>query len=594
MSRLMHKTAVVLLLVVGVQLWLLVGRGQYGAAPPLTIFLAGVVIASLPPVYRRVSAWLDRARDVTPRTRMLVALGVFLLATPLLYWTAVYQQRELFPKMHDEYMHLLQVQMLARGRLWMPPHEVADSFESFHIFVKPVYASIYFPGASLMHVPATWLSLPYAAMPCVIAGACASMLYRVAAELLDTVYGLLAALMLVALSQFRYVSMIVVSHSAMLLLGLAMMWAWLRWRRTPSVRWAAAIGFFAGWSAITRPVDAICYAVPVGGAIMWTMFRQRWPWRRIATTGAAVIAAATPFLALQIVFNVGVTGRWNETPYRRYADLFTPGMTFGFHQADANAQPHTTLPQRLAYYHDYTLTATKTHRPELLWRTWTRERFPLLATRALPSELLLVLIPPALLGLRRGVPGRGVLLSTLLLFVGLYAFFAYLLLHYVVPFTPAITVAVLLGAQVVADSFPRARAWLVTVLTTIIVMLSLRGLPQFNRVVADDTLVFPTLRFDQRLPWMIQTPALVLYRFNPATDDPDEEPVYNVEVAWPDDATIVRAHDLSPEQNARLLRYYADRQPDRHVYVVERARVTDADYRPRYLGRTGEIAAGPQ
>src|SRR5688572_10342404 len=285
MTPVMHKTAVVLLLVVGVQLWLLIGRGQYGAAPRALVFLTVVAVASLPPVFRRVSAWLDSVRRVTPRRRMLVAVGVFVVTTALLYATARYQRRELFPKMHDEYMHLLQVQMLAHGKLWMPPHEAADSFESFHIFVKPVYASIYFPGTSLLHVPVAWLDLPYAAMPCLIAGACAAMTYRVIAELLDdNLAGLLAALMLLSLAQFRYVSMIVVSHPAMLLLGLALVWAWLRWRRTPTLWWAAAIGAIAGWAAITRPVDAICYAIPVGVAMIVIMLRQRWPWRRIATT----------------------------------------------------------------------------------------------------------------------------------------------------------------------------------------------------------------------------------------------------------------------------------------------------------------------
>ena len=154
-----------------------------------------------------------------------------------MYWTAIYQHRELFPKMHDERMHLLQVQMLARGRLWMPPHAVADSFESFHIFVKPVYASIYFPGASLLHVPAAWLALPYAVLAAASSrAACAAMMYRVVAELLDDVAGLLAALMLCSLTQFRYVSTIVVSHPAMLLLGLSMIWAWLRWRRASTAR----------------------------------------------------------------------------------------------------------------------------------------------------------------------------------------------------------------------------------------------------------------------------------------------------------------------------------------------------------------------
>ena len=122
MTPIMHKTAVVLLLVVGVQLWLLIGRGQYGSAPRPAIFFAIIAVTSLPPVYRRISRGLDRIRDVTPRRRMLIGVAIFVIATPLLYSTAVYQHRELFPKMHDEYMHLLQMQLLARGRLWMPPH----------------------------------------------------------------------------------------------------------------------------------------------------------------------------------------------------------------------------------------------------------------------------------------------------------------------------------------------------------------------------------------------------------------------------------------------------------------------------------------
>ena len=63
MTPVMHKTAVVLLLVVGVQLWLLIGRGQYGSAPRPMIFLAAVAIASLPPIYRRVARSLDRVRE---------------------------------------------------------------------------------------------------------------------------------------------------------------------------------------------------------------------------------------------------------------------------------------------------------------------------------------------------------------------------------------------------------------------------------------------------------------------------------------------------------------------------------------------------
>jgi 4-amino-4-deoxy-L-arabinose transferase-like glycosyltransferase len=599
MTPIMHKTAVALLLVVGVQLWLLIGRGNYGSAPRPLVFIAAVALASLPFVYRPVASMLDRARHLNPKRRAIVGLIVFFIATALLYWTAAAQRRDLFPKMHDEHMHLLQAQMLARGKLWMPQHPVADSFESFHIHVKPVYASMVFPGATLFYVPAVWLKLPYAAMPLLVAGACAAVMYRVIAEVLDDdALGLLAALLLCSLTQFRYVSTIMTSHASMLLLGLAMMWAWLRWRREKRLGWAAVVGLCAGWAAITRPLDAMCYAAPIGVAMLWTMWRERIGARRASLILLSVVAAAAPFLVLQIVFNIGVTGTWRQTPYAHYLSLYSPQVTLGFRQVDPDVKPQTTLPQKLKYQQTYTLTATNLHHPARLWHTWTRERFPLMATYALPSELFVILIPVGLLGLivPHGGGGRGarrVLFMTLPLFIVAYAMLAYLLMHYIVPITPGIFLCVLLAVHVITATFPKARPWLVSVLMTIVVLLSVRAFPQLNRLMRDDTLIFPTMRFNHDLPSMIQAPALVLYRFNPTTDNTDEEPVYNVDLAWPDDAAIVRAHDLSPEQNQRLLRYYADRQPERRVYIVERARVTESGYRPQYLGRVGDLA-GPR
>ena len=44
------------------------------------------------------------------------------------------------------------------------------------------------------------------------------------------------------------------SHQVLLLVGLLMVWAYLRWRRERRLRWALLIGAFAGFGAITRPV----------------------------------------------------------------------------------------------------------------------------------------------------------------------------------------------------------------------------------------------------------------------------------------------------------------------------------------------------
>lgn len=599
MNPRLRQLLALLLLLAGVLLWWRFGRGQPGALPQPWKMLAVVAICSLPPVYRRISAAVDRLRQPSPRALRFATLAVFVLATVFLVAAGFYQERELIPKIHDEYMHLLQVQTLSRGRLWMPPHPAADSFESFHIFVRPVYASIYFPGTALMYLPAAWLGLPYWALPALVAGAGAAMLFRVTAEMIDAVYAALAALLLLSLTQFRYLSLIVLSHSVMLLLGLTLIWAWLRWRRDRALAWAAAVGALGGWAAITRPVDALCYSIPVGVAMLWEM--RRMPPKRIAATVGVILAAASPLLALQLALNVGVTGKLVETPYRRYCDLYTPQMTFGFHRFDPTVGPQTELPQRVRYYEKFTVPAAAEHRRDRIWQTWRDKRIPLIVRNALPTGALLVLLPAALLALRGP---RWVFVGLGVLFIGFYACFAYLLRHYIVLLAPAVLVGALLGARAIVESFPRARAWTETLACAFIVIFALRAMPRAGRAPKDDPYDFPALIFDhRRLPSLVQTPALVLYRFDPnevvryqgsVTDPVHEEPVYNVGVAWPDDAAIVRAHERSAEQNAALFRYYADRQPARRVYLVDRLRAGEAGYRPQFLGTVTELATGAQ
>src|SRR2546423_7239372 len=129
--------------------------------------------------------WIEFLRDVPTRRRRWTMLIVFGVAVAYLILTAFYQHRDLIPKFHDEHMHLLQMQMLARGKLWMRPHPLADFFETFHVFVKPVYASVYFPGTALLYLPAVWLHLPLWLMPLLVAGAIVALMYRVFTELID-------------------------------------------------------------------------------------------------------------------------------------------------------------------------------------------------------------------------------------------------------------------------------------------------------------------------------------------------------------------------------------------------------------------------
>src|SRR5262245_61349998 len=113
---------------------------------------------------------IERLRRPAPRARLVTFLAIWLGSCVYLTASTVIHGRDLLPKSHDEHSYAIQTQMLARGALWNPQHELADFFESFQMLAKPVYASIYFPGSALMYVPGVWLGLPPWVMPVIVSG----------------------------------------------------------------------------------------------------------------------------------------------------------------------------------------------------------------------------------------------------------------------------------------------------------------------------------------------------------------------------------------------------------------------------------------
>ena len=476
------------------------------------------------------------------------------------------QQRDLFPKYHDEHMHLVQMQLIAHGTLWRAPHPLADAFETFHVLTKPVYASIYFPGTAMLYVPAVWLGLPWWLLPLLAAGASVGLFYDIVTGLLDGAYAVLAVLLLVSATQFRYLSLVVMSHTVMILLGLLLVWAYLHWRRERRYGWAIAIGMVAGWAAIARPVDAICWAAPIGLGILFDLRGQ--PLRRWINTAALIVAAAIPFLAVQVVLNYGVTGDPLKTPYRLYCDLYVPNISFGFHEVTP-AKLQTALVQKQVYYDVFAASVAEEHNRGSLLDTWIRERFPAFVFYTLPTPLLVPLLFASVLALRGR---RWVLWLPMPLFIAAYALFAYFIPNYIAVFIAPTVYAALLGVDATIGSFSEARTRLETFFFGAIAVMALTMLPETNRNVHEDFRPSPIMWLNSRLghdvvlidgrPDRIQKPAIVLFKYH-TTENPHEEPVYTIDAPWPDDSPIVRAHDLGRERNLELLKYYAERQPQR-------------------------------
>jgi hypothetical protein len=540
------------------------------------VVVVAMLAAAIPAVRRLLNKLGGLLTPRTPRGRFRTALAVAGVSAGYFILTAHLQDRDLFPKTHDEQSYLLQMHMLAAGRLWMPQHPLADFFDTFYVLARPVYASLYFPGASLLYLPTVLLHLPTSLMPALVAGAIVGLVYRVIAELIDAPAALLAALLVVSLEWFRVYSVLLTGHEPMLLLGLLLVWA----RPRARAGWAVAMGVSAGWGAITRPADALCFAIPVGLGILFDLFKpavadiargMTRPGRSFAKTLLCVIGGATPFLSLQAYFDKGVTGSVFETPYGLYLRQDQPNTSFGFHPYDPRARPQSVVQQKQDLYANFFARYVRRHQPGEFLSWWGRVYLPMTADTTLPGQPLVALLPAGLLAVwaRR----RLVLALVPLLFLTIYACNTFFLEHYALLIAPSVAMLAVLGIRRLAATM----APIGPCLTAGVIVLCITTLPEFNPLwgashqINDETFPAPLMRAVRtEMPFAadLHRPAVVLFRYTNGQNI-QEEPVYNAEVAWPDDASIICAHDLGP-RNREIFEYYAQRQPDRYFYRWDR------------------------
>jgi hypothetical protein len=209
------------------------------------------------------------------------------------------------------------------------------------------------------------------------------------------------------------------------------------------------------------------------------------------------------------------------------------------------------------------------------------DRLPKLAKVDLPSPLLLILIPAALLGMRDG--RRATIFSVLPLFFALYALNAVFLEHYTLVVAPLMVMLVGLAGHVIVGLVPRFGDALVVCWTVTVLVLASWGFPELNRKLGLSYEMPMVALAEAQLSVLERKPAVVIFEFGEWSIVHDE-PVYNVTTAWPDDAEIIRVH-YRPDLE-RLIRYYADpaHGGPRHFYRFDPERSS-----PIYLGRADEL-----
>lgn len=569
----MRRIAGFIAIVIGLVLtWHMVQNydGTQAGRVIVPLFVAGLLTYA--DQRRPFERWLPKIADYFRRHKYKTAAVIFVLSCAYFTGSAILCQRAFHPTWHDDQMHAVQVQMLAKGYLWRAPHPLAEFFDTFHIFVRPVYAPIHFPGTAILNVAGIWLGLNWSVIPIILTSLGCALLFLILVELVDGIAGLIGVVCFWGSSNVRMLATMITSHNAMLFLGPLMIWLLLRWRKKPTIWTSAWLGLAVALAGFTRPVDALAYAVPIGIYVLYETIRHARQPRRWAYVAIMVIVGL-PLVGLQLAFDKNVTGKWLYPPYQAYNDEFHPYTSYGgVRESSPDAPPVkvSDLPQKQYYYEIFMLAQAKefTARPktDVLWNT----RIPLLLDGALPSAWYYLFVPLGFIGIRNG--RLAVLAAGPVLMLLFYLPHVFFLPHYAAILIPGMVLLAVLGfkqaTKMLQGRYPSVR----TLMPLSAMMTGAIACTPFTMFGSTEhtTKFFYSANFVQEaVPKLVQKPALVFCRISGPDYNPHDEPVYNTGAAWPDDAEIVLAQSLGPH-NAELIRYYHELGQNRHVYEFDR------------------------
>jgi hypothetical protein len=265
--------------------------------------------------------------DRLPALRLLpdsrFAPYVIALSAMLMVWY-VWGSLHQVPVVHDEASYLLQAETFARGRWVMPSPPLPRFFEQFHVFVTPTFSSKYPPGHAILLVPGIWLGLP-GLIPLLLSGLAAALLFILVRRVTNGWVAVLTVVFWLPMDTNLVFRPSYFSENTSSMLWLLGWWALLEWRDTHREKWLILVAGCIGWMAITRPLTALAYAIPVGIVVIWQVARAR-QWRQLIRPALVGIA----IVSLLPVSSAKDTGSWRVSPYSLYAREYLPFDKLGF------------------------------------------------------------------------------------------------------------------------------------------------------------------------------------------------------------------------------------------------------------------------
>jgi len=265
---------------------------------------------------------------------------------------------DVVPIVHDEASYVLQARIFATGHWAVPGPPLPRFFEQFHVLVDPVLAPKYPPGHALLLVPGIWLGLP-GLVPVLLLGLTGGMIFALVRRLVDPWTALLAWFLWLVTPAGLAFRPSYFSETTTGLLLLVAWWCLLDWRESGRLRSLLAIAAAVGWSAITRPLTALAFALPIAVCVLW-IARERRAWKSVLA--AAALGAA--ILSLMPLHDLATTGEALATPYRRYSEVYFPFDVPGFDTSLAPAQRE--LPPDMVAFRELYLPYHLAHRLDAL------------------------------------------------------------------------------------------------------------------------------------------------------------------------------------------------------------------------------------
>jgi hypothetical protein len=305
---------------------------------------------------------------------------------------------------HDEASYLLQARIFALGRFAMPAPPLPEFFEQFHTLVTPAFASKYPPGhALLLSLGALigWAAL----VPLLLDGLTGALVFLLARRVANPWVALLTwFIWITAGSTYHHIASFF-SQSTTCALWMLGWWALLRWRESSERRWLLALAACTGGLAITRPMTAVAYAIPVAVVVLTLVVRRR-AWKDLGLA----MAVGTAILLVIPYANYRATGSWREMPFSQYSKLYLPFDKPGF--GLDSTPPQRALPPDMAQLATVFQPVHASYEPSMLpetlvFRIWISSQDVWFGARILLGLVALAAIP--LIGIEVGFALAGTL-----------------------------------------------------------------------------------------------------------------------------------------------------------------------------------------